>query len=165
MQRLIAAALVLCALNAQAQIKVSGKLTCAKPIVNAMEPAQDVPGHLIGFAKANCSWDRAPVITGMKARATFIVEHRDVQGSALTTRGYSGTVYGAADSAIVRYEGGGQVKKDGSGELAGKWTYVRGTGKLRGIQGGGTYKGTGAADGSSSVEVVGEYTLAAGRTP
>ena len=37
-------------------------------------------------------------------------------------------------------------------------------GKLKGIKGSGTYKGSGLADGTSDVEVEGEYTMPAAKT-
>jgi hypothetical protein len=50
--------------------------------------------------------------------------------------------------------------KDGkpvSGE--GTWSFTSGTGKLKGIKGKGTYKGTANADGSMTYQVDGEYSL------
>ena len=41
----------------------------------------------------------------------------------------------------------------------GTWTFTGGTGKLKGIKGKGTYKDKGAADGSGTIEVEGEYEL------
>jgi hypothetical protein len=53
--------------------------------------------------------------------------------------------------------------KDGkAGETKGTWSYTGGTGKLKGVKGGGTFKVTFADDGSSTAEVEGEYTLAEG---
>jgi hypothetical protein len=50
--------------------------------------------------------------------------------------------------------------KDGkpvSGE--GTWTLVSGTGKLKGIKGKGTFKGTANADGSMTYQIEGDYLL------
>ena len=41
----------------------------------------------------------------------------------------------------------------------GTWSFTGGTGKLKGIKGKGTYKGTGAPDGTVTYEVEGEYEL------
>jgi hypothetical protein len=50
--------------------------------------------------------------------------------------------------------------KDGAPQTAeGTWTYNGGTGKLKGIKGKGTYKGTGNADGSVTFQIDGEYTM------
>jgi hypothetical protein len=60
------------------------------------------------------------------------------------------------DKSFVRWEG--PDSKDGSSQ--GKWTYVGGTGKFKGLKGSGTYKGKRAEDGSVTFDVEGEYTLA-----
>ena len=41
----------------------------------------------------------------------------------------------------------------------GTWSYTGGTGKLKGIQGGGTYKGKADAAGNMIVEVEGMYVI------
>jgi hypothetical protein len=41
----------------------------------------------------------------------------------------------------------------------GTWSFVGGTGKLKGLKGKGTYKGKYAADGTSTYEIEGEYEL------
>ena len=68
------------------------------------------------------------------------------------------------DTYAVHFNGNAMAAKDKTAAITGKWTFVSGTGKLKGIKGGGTYKGTSAADGSVEVEVEGEYALAAKTT-
>ena len=48
-----------------------------------------------------------------------------------------------------------KMNKDKTATFEGKWTFTSGTGKLKGM----TYNGTGAADGTSSIDVEDEYTL------
>ena len=65
---------------------------------------------------------------------------------------------------FVQYQGMIKGNKDGSAVFNGKWTFVNGTGKLKGIKGGGTYKGTGSADASTgNIEVEGEYSFGAAK--
>jgi hypothetical protein len=64
----------------------------------------------------------------------------------------------------VRFNGAAMMAKDKTGTITGKWTFVSGTGKLKRIKGGGTYKGTAAADGSGDVDAEGDYTLPAKTT-
>ena len=42
---------------------------------------------------------------------------------------------------------------------AGTWSFTDGTGKLKGIQGKGTFKGSPNADGTMTYQVDGEYSL------
>ncbi len=73
--------------------------------------------------------------------------------------GYSTTIMENGDKFTVHYLGCGHTTKDGGGVFEGKWKFVSGTGKLKGLKGGGTYKGSGASDGSGVVEVEGEYAF------
>jgi len=50
-------------------------------------------------------------------------------------------------------------RKDGSATYSGRWAFSEGSGELHGIHGNGTYHGLGAADGSGTIEVAGEYRL------
>jgi len=50
------------------------------------------------------------------------------------------------------------VLKDGAPQTeTGPWSLTRGTGKLKGLTGKGTYKGTAGAAGTMTYEVQGEY--------
>jgi hypothetical protein len=60
------------------------------------------------------------------------------------------------DKAFVRWQGTDSMKE---GTSEGKWTYIGGTGKFKGLKGGGTYKGKYAQDGTVSFDVEGEYTM------
>jgi len=141
---------------AGAQTKITGKLTCSKPNVNEMagEGAQ-----MIMFQKANCTWATPFMIDGSKPGRTMNASIGEMMGSMGKAHGYSMSVMDNGDSTMVRYEGTTQMKKDGSGANRGTWRYVRGTGKFKGISGSGTFKGEGAADGSSWADVTGHYSL------
>lgn len=61
----------------------------------------------------------------------------------------------------MRFGGSATHTKEGGLDTAtGTWKYTGGTGKLKGITGKGTYKGKGNADGSTTWEVEGDYSLA-----
>ncbi len=63
------------------------------------------------------------------------------------------------DKAYYRYQGTA-VLKDGMPQTEeGRWSLIRGTGKLKGVKGKGTYKGKAGADGTMTYEVEGEYEL------
>jgi hypothetical protein len=87
----------------------------------------------------------------------------DISGSTGRAHGYSTSVIDNGDSTIVRFEGTVRLKKHGSGINKGTWRYVRGTGKFEGISGSGTFKGEGAADGSSWSDIAGHYSLLRGK--
>lgn len=59
----------------------------------------------------------------------------------------------------MRFQGANTVKNGAIQSSQGTWSFTGGTGKLKGIKGKGTYKGTGTADGGVTYEVEGEYEL------
>jgi hypothetical protein len=61
----------------------------------------------------------------------------------------------------VRYQGTSTMKDGAMQTTEGKWSFSGGTGKLKGLKGSGTYKGTGSADGGATFEVEGDYSLPA----
>jgi len=59
----------------------------------------------------------------------------------------------------VRIQGSSRLKDSVVDSAEGAWSFTGGTGKLKGVEGKGTYKGKGAPDGSATYEVEGEYEL------
>jgi hypothetical protein len=162
MRKVIFVPALICGMSviAGAQTKITGKLTCAKPSVSEM--AGDGT-HAIMFSKANCTWTTPFTIDGSKPGKTVNASTTDMTGSMGKGHGYSTSVMDNGDSTIVRFEGTTQAKKDGSATYKGTWKYVRGTGKFKGLSGGGTYNGAGAADGSGFADVSGHYSLGKGK--
>lgn len=152
--------LTLAAIPAGAQTKVSGKLNCPKPDPNYSIDVGDQAGHGLALHKQSCTYETPVEIQGMKSKDSVDVATTEVRGMKITDNGYSTSTMENGDKYTVRYSGSGTVAKDGSATFKGKWTFISGTGKLKGIKGQGTYKGSGKADGSGSVNIEGEYTLA-----
>jgi hypothetical protein len=146
---------------AHAQTKVTGKAACAKPETNYSIDVGDRPGHALMLQKATCKWTTPLEIEGMHSQDGVDVTSADSTGATISERGYHVAAMDNGDKFFVRYQGTIKTSKDGSAAFEGKWTFINGTGKLRGLKGGGTYKGTGAADGSGNIDVEGEYSLAA----
>ncbi len=65
----------------------------------------------------------------------------------------------SGDKYYVRFDGQTKSSKGAIESQDGRWGFTGGTGKLTGLQGRGTFKSTGNADGSTTVEVEGEYRL------
>src|SRR5258708_11987743 len=149
---------VLVAAGAQ-EGKVTGKLNCQKPDVNAAENAGDVAGHMLMLTKAKCSWPTPAVVAGNKTGATMDVAMGEMHAGKGTQHGYSSSVMDNGDTTVVRYEGSMQANKDGSATFSGTWRYVRGTGKFAGIEGHGTYNTKAPANGTATRHVHGHYTL------
>jgi len=73
--------------------------------------------------------------------------------------GYVGGTMANGDKMYVRIQGSSTLKDSVVESAEGAWSFTGGTGKLKGVEGKGTYKGKGAPDGSATYEVEGEYEL------
>jgi hypothetical protein len=149
------------AIPASAQNKVGGKAHCDKADPMYSIEVGDRAGHLLIAQKSACTWSESLPIAGLATKTGFDIETGEVSGATAHSTGYHTATVDNGDKYTVRYTGVGTMGKDNSGAGEGKWTFVSGTGKLKGIKGGGTYKATINADGSSDVTVDGEYTLPA----
>lgn len=146
--------------GASGQTKLSGKLQCGKPEQQLAVPVGDAPGHALMLSHNKCTWSEGE-IGGAKMESgedTFSSESR---GNVSSERGYSVVSVAGGDKAFVRVEGRTNMKDQKPTDGKGSWTFVGGTGKLRGLKGKGTYEGTFNAEGIPSWTVEGEYTLAA----
>jgi hypothetical protein len=146
-------------LPAAAQTKIEGQITCAKAEINYSADVGDTAGHALLLQKASCQWSKPLRIAGLSTGASTDTSTLDARGSSMQQRGYNVSTMSNGDKFAVRYQGVVRAKQDGSAAYSGTWTFASGTGKLRGIRGGGTYRGIGAADGSGVIDVVGQYTL------
>jgi len=162
MRKLGIALLLACAaaLPAAAQTKISGTESCAKPDPSYSVDVGDA-GHALILQKTACTWNTQMVIEGSKATGSVDVSTTDMRGMKGMINGYATVTLDSGDKFLVRYGGPAMASKDGSATYTGKWTFISGTGKLKGIKGGGTYKGAGKADGSSTADIEGEYTMTA----
>ncbi|MGA2468979.1 MAG: hypothetical protein ABSH06_32170 [Thermodesulfobacteriota bacterium] len=121
-------------------------------------PVGDVEGHVIFVLEAKGitigePWGAALIkesITGDRTKRLGPGEGYSVytypDGSTITTK-FKGEVTAAGRS------------KTGTSEGEGTWTYVRGTSKFQGIQGGGTFKYKELGPGQWYSDLEGEYTL------
>jgi hypothetical protein len=149
---------------AGAQTKMSGKAHCAKGDPDHAIEVGDAAGHVLTLRKAACTWSEGLEIAGLKAKSGVDVATGEVTGATMRDNGYHTATMDNGDTFTVHFTGTAKMNKDNSGTFDGKWSFVSGTGKLKGIKGSGTYKGTAAADGSSDVSVDGDYTMAAAKT-
>ena len=153
------------AVPASAQTKVSGKAHCTKADPDYSLEVGDKPGHALTARKAACTWaDGSLQIEGQTTKTGTDAATGEMNGATVRDSGYHTATTDKGDKYTVHFAGTMKMAKDNTGTFEGKWTFVSGTGKLKGIKGGGTYKGTAAADGSADVDVEGEYTMAAKTT-
>jgi hypothetical protein len=143
---------------AGAQTKISGTVVCAKPDQQQAFDVGDRAGHTLGIQQGKCTWSKPMEIADTETKedqVTFTVEMR---GGKEYSHGYGVGTLANGDKFFVRLQGAATVKDGAVVTEDGKWTFTGGTGKLKGVKGGGTYKGKGGPEGVTS-EVEGEYQL------
>ncbi len=152
------------AVPASAQNKVGGKAHCDKGDPSYSIEVGDKAGHMLTLQKSACTWSESLPIAGLATKTGIDFETSEVSGMTVRNTGYHIATMENGDKYAVRYTGTATMSKDNTGTAEGKWTVTSGTGKLKGLKGSGTYKGTVNADDSGDFTVEGEYTLPAAKT-
>lgn len=142
-----------------AQTKMSGTLQCGKSDPAYAIPIGDRPDHAFSISKTKCTWTKAPEIAGTQAKDHEYAAFADVDGARGRVRSAAVGNMANGDKYYVGTQGTLTMKGGITETSTGTWSYTGGTGKLKGIKGKGTYKGKPAADGTTTIEVEGEYQL------
>lgn len=138
--------------------KVTGTLECGKGARNVVEVG-DTAGHAIASGKSPCTWSKPMTIEGLATKEGSSAALSDIRGDVSIDHGYHvGTVV-TGDKYFVRFDGKSESSKGVVQSQVGRWGFTGGTGKLTGLQGRGSYKSTGKPDGSTTVEIEGEYRI------
>jgi len=140
-----------------AQSKVTGKVTC-KGQPGAPVALTDKPNHSFMIGQAQCTWT-GQEIGGLKSKDGVSTDLDEVTGDTTSFHGYHVATMENGDTTTARYQGTGKLKDGKPVGGSGTWTYTGGTGKLKGIKGKGTFKGTANPDGTMTYDIEGEYSL------
>jgi hypothetical protein len=149
--------LLVLAMAASAQTKISGTNQCAKPDPQHMIQVRDRPDHSLGLGQSKCTWTKPLEIAGIASKAGVATFSMEIAGNTHRNRGYYVDEMANGDKAHYRYQGTGTLKDGMIQSEEGTWTFIRGTGKLKGIKAKGTYKGKANPDGTITYEIEGEY--------
>jgi hypothetical protein len=137
----------------------SGTAKCTPdPAAPAPIPVSDQPNHALAIGKAQCAWTGFTV-AGQAYKDGVSTSMSEILGDASASNGYHVATTTTGDTATAKFQGKGTLKDGKNVADGGTWTFTGGTGKLKGITGQGTYKGTPNADGTMTYQVDGEYTL------
>jgi hypothetical protein len=148
---------VLVAVGLSAQTKASGTATC-KPDPGTPVAIPDQPNHSFAVGKAQCTWAKFEV-AGQPYKSGISTDLDEITGDTMSFHGYHVATTASGDTSVSKYQGTGKSKDGKPVSSEGTWTLTSGTGKLKGIKGKGTFKGTANADGSMTYQVDGEYSL------
>jgi len=142
---------------AGAQTKISGTNHCAKADPQTTVQIGDRPNHALSLAQSKCSWTKPWEIAGVAGKQGVATASGEISGNTFRFHAYYVDEMANGDKAYYTYQGTSTLKDGAAQTEQGTWTLVGGTGKLKGIKGKGTYKGTAGADGTMTSEVEGTY--------
>ena len=142
-----------------AQTKISGTVKCGKPDQMSKLDIGDKPGHAYAISQGKCTWTKPMTIAGIQTKEDLGTNSDEITATSVHSRGYVLGTMSNGDKFTVRTQGT-DVLKDGQPQsTSGTWSFASGTGKMKGIKGGGKFTGKPEADGSLVIQVEGEYTL------
>ncbi|HMF91963.1 MAG TPA: hypothetical protein VKL40_15070 [Candidatus Angelobacter sp.] len=144
---LLLVTLVLPALSL-AQTKISGAVKCGKPDHEQKIDIGDKPGHAYAISQGKCAWTKPMTIAGIQTKDDVGTNFAETTSTGARVRGYVLGTMSNGDKFTVRTEGTDTVKDGRPQSSTGTWSFASGTGKIKGIQGKGTYKGKPDADGT-----------------
>ena len=143
---------------ASAQTKISGELQCkSEPPAPVAIP--DNPHHAYAIVKATCTWTKPFEMGGSPVKEGTETISSEMSGDRGSDHGYFAGTTAGGDTYTVKFGGTSRSKDGKPAGNEGTWSFTGGTGKLKGLKGGGKYKSTPAADGTMTTKVDGEYSL------
>ena len=144
--------------SGQAQMKLVGKMTCAKPDPNHTAPVGDGANHTMSLSAQKCTWSEGE-IGGDRLKDETDTFTSDVTGNLSHDRGYGVGSVASGDKYFVRFKGTTTLKDEAPVRAECTWAFSGGTGKLKGLTGKGTCKGTFGTDGTASWDIQGTYAI------
>jgi hypothetical protein len=143
---------------ADGQTKISGIAKCDKSEQRQKIDIGDQPNHAYIIGQVKCTWITPFAIAGSNSKQYVITGFTELSGNI--GRGHSfalGTLENG-DRFQIRSQGRDVLKNGVFEGAGGRWSFVGGTGNLKGIKGNGTYQ-IKAATGGATYEMQGEFEL------
>jgi hypothetical protein len=149
--------------SALAGTTILGSLDCDKSDPRYVIPVPDREGFAFVMDQNRCAWTKQSPVAGLQPTGFVNTRFVEVTGATVRTTASGVTTYDNGDKVFTRSTASGGVKESTS---SGRWTITGGTGKLRGIKGGGAYTCRMKSEepgAGYTCEVGGEYTLPAAK--
>ena len=157
---LAAVCLILSAL-VQAQVKGSFRETsvCGQSAVHQTVLINDDRQHSVSLDQRPCT-SREPIeIAGLMGTEYVAYGVDDVQNGRSIDRGYVVGTMKNGDRYFLTYDGTATMNGNVPEHLEGTWTFTGGSGRLKQLQGGGTYTAHPTADGGMEFVIEGNYEV------
>jgi len=137
-------------------VKVEASVHCDKPEpVHSIE-VPDRSGHALMLARRKCTWTQPLVILDAKTKDGVAVTFTEKMEGTLHMHGFEVDTLDNGEKLTMRTMGQVLAEK-GPANTRGRWSFMRGTGKFKGIKGGGTYEGKLESDDSWTLHLEGAY--------
>jgi hypothetical protein len=145
--------------------KVEGTVHCDKPDPAYSIDVPDRSGHAVMIAQRKCTWTKPLVILDAKTKVGEAVSFTERMEGSLHMHGYEVDTLDNGEKLTMRNMTQIPAEK-GPASFRGNWSFMRGTGKFKGIKGGGTYEGKLEESGGLTLDLEGSYVpeaMAAGK--
>jgi hypothetical protein len=137
-------------------VSVEGKVRCDKPDPAYSIEVPDRPGHALMIARRKCTWTEPMLIMGAKTKEGVAVGYAEKSEGMLHVSGFETDTLDNGEK--LTWKSMGQVLAEkGPATATGRWSLMRGTGKFKGIKGGGSYEERLDADDVLVLELEGVY--------
>ena len=140
-----------------AQTSFSGELKCDKP-----DPAYKIDvgdKHALTLTKSRCTWPKPIHLGDSDTKDGLSIATGEVDGDKSSEKGHHEGTVASGDKYYVAYEGTAMLRDGAPQSVTGTYRFKGGTGKLKNLKGGGSYKGTPNADQSITFQVTGSYSI------
>jgi hypothetical protein len=138
-------------------VKVAGKVRCEKPDPAHAIDVPDRPGHALLLDKRKCTWTEPMEIMGAKTKDGVTVIFAEKMEGTLHFHGFEVDTLDNGEKLTMHETGQILGEKGPAATAKNRWNFMRGTGKFKGIKGGGTYEGKLEADDVLTLEFEGVY--------
>ncbi len=140
-------------------VKVAGTVHCGKPDPVYSIEVPDRSGHALMIGQRKCAWTEPLVILGAKTKEGVAVGFTEKMEGTLHNHGFEIDTLDNGEKLTMRTMSQVLGEK-GPADFRGRWSFMRGTGKFKGIKGGGTYDGKLEADDGFTLNLEGAYAPA-----
>jgi hypothetical protein len=126
--------------KAAGYVDISGTVRCAKPDESHALDVPDRDGHSLIIARRKCTWSEPLVILGGKTKEGVWIAFQERMEGTLHPHSFEVDTMNDGEKITMQTMGIVDAEK-GPTSAKGRFSFMRGTGKYKGIKGGGTYAG------------------------
>jgi hypothetical protein len=138
----------------------AGKMECDKPDPNHTMSVDDNAKHVLSLGATKCTWTDG-TLGGERLKDEKDSFTSDASGGSSNDRGYGVGTLANGDKYFVHFKGESKLQGENPISSECTWKFTGGTGKLSGLTGKGTCKGTFKPDGKANWEIKGQYAIGA----